>query len=140
MMTKNVVQLAERWRGQMTELDRACIAALQPVRFGLVNRAGDISRSLHLRMTKGQPITARERHALYAIAYRFRAQLAPELLDQVTGALAGAAAAVALYRMEKAQDYPQARPARSVIRAVRNFGARPTTAINPLEELFPATA
>ncbi len=139
-MSKNVVQLADRWRGQMTDLDRACIAALQPVRFGIINRAGEISRSLHLRMTKGQPITARERHALYAIAFRFRAQLQPELLDQVTAALAGAAAAVALYRMDKAQDYPQARPARSVIRAVRNFGAPPSAAVNPLDDLFPATA
>lgn len=128
------------WRGEMTALDRQCIVALQGVRFGQVNRASEISRSLHLRMTKGQPITSRERHALYAIAFRFRAQLPAELLDQVTTSLAGAAAAVALLRMEKAKDYPQARPSRPAIRAVRNLGSRPTTAVNPLNELFPATA
>lgn len=129
--------IAARWRGEMTELDRQCIAALQPVRFGLVNRAGEISKALHLRMTKGQTITARERHALYAIAFRFRAQLPVGLLDQVTAALAGAAAAVALHRMETAKDYPQARPPRpAAIRAVRNFGARPVAIANPLDDLF----
>lgn len=135
------VQSAAPWRGEMTELDRACIVALQPVRFGLVNRAGEISRALHLRMTKGQPITMRERHALYAIAFRFRAQLPAGLLEQVNLALAGAAASVALVRMEKAKDYPQARPPRpAAIRAVRNFGSRPKAAANPLDDLFPATA
>lgn len=129
-----------QWRGEMTALDRQCIVALQVVRFGLVNRAGEISKSLHLKMTKGQAITARERHALYAIAFRFRGQVSAELLDQVTTSLAGAAAAVALIRMEKTKDYPQARPARPAIRAVRDLGSRPRTIANPLDDLFPATA
>ena len=128
-----------QWRGEMSTLDRQCIVALQAVRFGLVNRAREISKSLHLKMTKGQPITSRERHALYAIAFRFRGQLPAELLDQVTTSLAGAAAAVALLRMETAKDYPQARPPRPAIRAVRNLAPRPTAATNPLNELFPAT-
>jgi hypothetical protein len=133
--------VAASWRGEMTDLDRQCIVALQAVRFGLVNRAGEISKALHLRMTKGQKITARERHALYAIAFRFRGQIPAELLGQVTSALAGAAAAVALLRMEKAKDYPQARPPRPVaVRAVRNFGSRPRAVANPLDDLFPATA
>ncbi len=129
-----------QWRGEMSPLDRQCIAALQGVRFGLGNRASEISRSLHLKMSKGQPITARERHALYAIAFRFRGQLAAELLDQVTTSLAGAAAAVALIRMEKTKDDPQARPARPAIRAVRNLAARPRAIANPLDDVFPAMA
>lgn len=129
-----------QWRGEMSALDRQCILALQDVRFGPVNRASEISKSLHLRMTKGQAITARERHALYAIAFRFRRQLPAELLDQVTASLAGAAAAVALLRMETTKDYPQARPPRPAIRAVRNLAPQPTATANPLNELFPATA
>lgn len=131
--------MTTQWRGEMTDLDRRCVQALQAVRFGQGRRASEISQALHLRMTKGQPITVRERHALYAIAYRFRAQLTGELLDQVTASLAGAAAAVALIRMERSADYPQARPPRPAIRAVRNVGPRPTAAGNPLNDLFPAT-
>ncbi|MFN4017083.1 MAG: hypothetical protein ACK4JB_17225 [Reyranella sp.] len=132
--------MSTQWRGGMTELDRRCVQALQAVRFGQGKRAGEISHALHLRMTKGQPITVRERHALYAIAYRFRTQLPAELLDQVTASLAGAAAAVALIRMERSADYPQARPPRPAIRAVRNLGPRPTTAANLLNDLFPTPA
>lgn len=131
--------MTTQWRGEMTDLDRRCVQALQVVRFGQGKRAGEISHALHLRMSKGQPITVRERHALYAIAYRFRAQMPAELLDQVTASLAGAAAAVALIRMERSADYPQARPPRPAIRAVRNVGPRPTAAGNPLNDLFPAT-
>lgn len=132
--------MSTQWRGEMTELDRQCVQALQAVRFGQGKRAGEISHALHLRMSKGQPITVRERHALYAIAYRFRAQMPAELLDQVTASLAGAAAAVALIRMERSADYPQARPPRPAIRAVRNLAPRPTTAGNPLNDLFPTPA
>lgn len=132
--------MSTQWRGEMTELDRRCVQALQAVRFGQGRRALEISIALHLRMTKGKPITVRERHALYAIAYRFRAQLPAELLDQVTTSLAGAAAAVALIHIERSADYPQARPARPAIRAVRNLSARPTTAVNPLDDLFPTLA
>lgn len=128
-----------QWRGEMTGLDRQCIEALQGVRFGQGKRASEISHALHLRMTKDQPITARERHALYAIAFRFRGQLPAELRDQVTTSLAGAAAALALVRMERSADYPQARPPRPAIRAVRNIGSRPTMAANSLNDLFPAT-
>ena len=124
------------WRGDMTPLDRRCIVALQGVRFGLGKRAAEIAAALHLAMTRGRPITARERHALYAIAWRFRAQLPTELLDPVTAALAGAAAAVALLRMERAPDYPQARPPRPAIRAVRNFETRPTPSANPLDAVI----
>lgn len=130
--------MSTQWRGEMTELDRRCVQALQAVRFGQGKRAGEISLALHLRMTKGQPITVRERHALYAIAFRFRAQLPGELLDQVKTALASAAAAVALVRMERSADYPQARPPRPAIRAVRNLGPRSPAAVNPLSDLFPA--
>lgn len=131
--------MTTQWRGEMTTLDRHCIVALQGVRFGQGRRASEISQALHLRMTKGQLITVRERHALYAIAYRFRAQLAGELLDQVTTALASAAAVVALVRLERTPDYPQARPPRPAIRAVRNLGSRPATGINPLSDLIPET-
>lgn len=125
------------WRGDMTPLDRRCIVALQGVRFGLGKRAAEVSEALHVAMTRGRPITAQERHALYAIAYRFRAQLPAELLDQVTSSLAGAAAAVALLRMDRTPDYPQARPPRAAaVRAVRNFGVRPTPPANPLDGLF----
>lgn len=120
----------------MTPLDRRCILALQGVQFGDAARAATVSAGLHLRMVKGQPITIRERHALYAIAYRFRAQLPAELLAEVTSSLAGAAAAVALLRMERSADYPQARPPRPAIRAVRSFGARPTSPANPLDAVI----
>lgn len=127
------------WRGAMTALDRRCILALEAIQLGPATRAAAVSAALHMRMTKGQPITTRERHALYAIAYRFRGQLPAELLAEVTSSLAGAAAAVALLRMERSADYPQARQPRPAIRAVRNLGARPTPPANPLDGIFSQT-
>ena len=73
----------------MTPLDKRCILALTPVR-GLSPDAERIAQHLSFALGLNRPITIRQRHALYAICWRFRRQLPLELQAKVAIAAADA--------------------------------------------------
>jgi len=109
----------------MLPLDRRAAFALRGVR-GLSPNARRIADALVRAARTPEPITINQRHALYAICWRFRRQLPTKLLVSITMALADAKAAAEVARME--QPHPDR------IRAARPspIAARP----NPLNDLF----
>jgi|GEM_PF-4091407 len=122
-------------RGEpMTSTDERCIRALKDVR-GMSANASRIADTLLVAVTQKLPITVRQRHALYAICWRFRRQIPMPLQVKVTIALAEAKAAGEEFRMNEPEP----------IRAFRSIdGGKAKAAANPLDDLFatstPATA
>ncbi|MCA0305497.1 MAG: hypothetical protein LCH95_24120 [Proteobacteria bacterium] len=114
----------QRYVAPMTSLDRHAAFALRGVR-GLSANAQRIADTLVAAARAPTPITVRQRHALYAICWRFRRQLPTSLMVKVTLALAEAKAAAEEARLEN--------PLPSTIRADRSPGAR---RLNPLDGLF----
>lgn len=119
---------------QMTSIDARCIAALCSVRDMSAN-ASRIAQGLATAAKESAPITVRQRHALYAICWRFRRQIPMALQVKVTIALAEAKAAAEEFRMNEPEP----------IRAFRSIdGGKARPADNPLDDLFatatPATA
>lgn len=122
-------------RGEpMTSTDERCIAALKDVR-GMSANASRIADTLLSAAKAKLPITVRQRHALYAICWRFRRQIPMALQVKVTIALAEAKAAAEEFRMNEPEP----------IRAFRSIDGGKAKALPPaLEDLFatpsPATA
>lgn len=117
-------------RGEpMTSTDERCIRALKGVR-GMSTNASRIADTLMAAVKASAPITVRQRHALYAICWRFRRQIPMALQVKVTIALAEAKAAAEEFRMNEPE------PIRA-FRSIDGGKAKPTT--NPLDDLFPAT-
>jgi hypothetical protein len=115
----------------MTSLDVRAIAALRRVR-GMSASATRIADGLVHRVRQKQPITVRERHALYSICWRFRRQIPMPLQVKLTIALAEAKAAVELFLIEN--------PPAEKIRAFRSADTKAGLAKakpNPLDDLFP---
>lgn len=109
----------------MNRLDKRCILALQPAR-GLSANAQRIADSLHFALCNDRPISLRQRHALYAICWRFRRQLPLELQAKVAIAAADAHMAAILIRDEPAK-----------VHAFRPAPAAGSTPVrNPLDDLF----
>lgn len=118
----------------MTSIDQRCILALRDVR-GMSTNAGRIADTLLAAVKAKAGITVRQRHALYAICWRFRRQIPMALQVKVTIALAEAKAAAEEFRMNEPEP----------IRAFRSIdGGKAKVAVNPLDDLFgtasPATA
>lgn len=110
----------------MTSTDERCIRALREVR-GMSTNAARIAERLLAAMKQKAPITVRQRHALYAICWRFRRQLPIALQVKVTIALAEAKAAAEEFRMNEPEP----------IRAFRSIdGGKAKPAANPLDDLF----
>ena len=57
------------------ELDRLCLDKLKPVSFGLQNSADRILKGITFRMAHNQPLSWRQRTAMYQICYRYRRQI-----------------------------------------------------------------
>jgi len=57
------------------ELDALCVRKLAPVSFGLQNRADSIMKGIAFQLDKKQPVSWRQRVAMYSICYRFRRQI-----------------------------------------------------------------
>lgn len=113
----------------MTSLDIRAIVALRSVR-GMSGNADRIAGSLLSAARARQPITIRQRHALYAICWRFRRQIPMPLQVKVTIALAEAKTRAEEYRMDN--------PEPDAIRAFRSIdgGKAPAVKANPLDDLF----
>jgi hypothetical protein len=117
----------------MKRLDKLAILALRRVR-GMSANADRIAKSLLHSFENGQPITVRQRFALYSICWRFRRQIPMDVQVKVTIALAEAKAAAEEIRMDV--------PAESNIRAARSIDPMKAPAAakrNPLDDLFPET-
>ena len=110
----------------MTPLDKRCIRALQGAG-GMSANASRITASLGRDLRLGNPITLRMRHALYAIAWRFRRQLDVGL--QVKVAIASADA-----HMMALLCQPEEPPRIRAFRVVDNGASTPPR--NPLDDLF----
>lgn len=114
----------------MTSIDERCIAALKDVR-GMSANAAWIAGMLATLAKDKAPITVRQRHALYAICWRFRRQIPMKLQVKVTIALAEAKAAAEEFRMNEPEP----------IRAFRSIdGGKAKPAPNPLDDLFAPAA
>lgn len=85
---------------QMTSTDERCIRALKDVR-GMSTNASRIADTLAAAVKARAGITVRQRHALYAICWRFRRQIPMALQVKVTIALAEAKAAAEEFRMNE---------------------------------------
>ncbi|HZQ01086.1 MAG TPA: hypothetical protein VFB13_16200 [Reyranella sp.] len=118
----------------MTVLDLRCIVALEEVR-GLSINAQRIHDGLKVVAQRRDPITVRQRHALYAICWRFRRQIPMRLQVKVTLALAEAKAAAEEIRM----DQPVERQTVRGWRVVDGGKAAGPAMVNPLDDLFPET-
>lgn len=113
----------------MTSLDVRAIVALRKVR-GMSANAQRIADSLLAAVRQRQPITIRQRYALYSICWRFRRQVPMPVQVKVTIALAEAKA--------KAEEFRMDQPEESTIRAARSIDL-PRAKPNPLDDLFPET-
>jgi len=122
----------QRHSEPMSSLDVRCIVALRNVR-GMSSNAQRIHEGLDAASLKGQPITVRQRFALYSICWRFRRQLSTKLMVKVTIALADAKAAAEELHMEQ----PPAERIRG-FRVIDGTKAEPPKK-NPLDDLFPET-
>lgn len=109
----------------MTPLDKRCILALKPVR-GMSDQATRISDGLLADLERARPISVRQRHALYAICWRFRKQLPIDL--QVKVAIAAADAHMMVLLTDE--------PARSRVRGHRSDDVVSLPVRNPLDDLF----
>jgi hypothetical protein len=109
----------------MSPLDKRCILALKPVR-GMSDQAYRISDGLLLDLKRSRPISVRQRHALYAICWRFRAQLPIDL--QVKVAIAAADAHMMALLCEQ--------PVRPKVRGHRSDDVVSLPLRNPLDDLF----
>ncbi len=123
----------QRHAVQMTTLDLRCVVALNSAR-GLSANAGRILETVKIAAQRKEPITIRQRFALYSICWRFRRQIPMALQVKVTIALAEAKAAAEELRMDT--------PEKETIRSFRVVdGGKDTLAKkNPLDDLFPETA
>jgi hypothetical protein len=117
----------------MNRLDKLAVLALRRVR-GMSTNAQRIADALLASFNKGEPITVRQRFALYSICWRFRRQIPMDVQVKVTIALAESKAAAEEIRLDV--------PAESTIRAIRSIdvGAAMPHKRNPLDDLFPETA
>lgn len=110
----------------MTALDLRAIAAARTLR-GTSHNAGRIVDSLAAAAERKEPMTVRQRHALYAICWRFRRQIPMALQVQVTIALAEAKAAAEEFRMNEPDP----------IRSFRAIDGNKTKAVpQAIEDLF----
>lgn len=109
----------------MSPLDKRCILALKPVR-GLSDQASRISDGLLLDLKRDRPISIRQRHALFAICWRFRKQLPIDL--QVKVAIAAADAHMMVLLTDE--------PTRPKVRGHRSDDAVSLPVRNLLDDLF----
>jgi hypothetical protein len=109
----------------MSPLDKRCILALKPVR-GLSDQAARISDGLLSDLQRDRPISIRQRHALYAICWRFRKQLPIDL--QVKVAIAAADAHMMVLLTDE--------PGRPKVRGHRGVEVASLPVRNPLDDLF----
>lgn len=119
----------------MTSLDIGAIKSLRRVR-GLSANASRIAAGLRIQLEREEPITVRQRHALYAICWRFRRQIPMEVQVQTAIALAEAKTKAEEFRMDNAEP--------ETIRAFRSIDggkalAKAAGRANPLDDLFPET-
>lgn len=92
----------------MTSLDKRCILALKPVR-GMSFNAQRIADRLATDLGRGRSISIRQRHALYAICWRYRRQLSIELQVKVAIAAADAHMMALLVAEEATGSTPERR-------------------------------
>lgn len=112
----------------MTPLDKRCILALKPVR-GMSFNAKRIADRLATDLGRGRSISVRQRHALYAICWRYRRQLAVELQVKVAIAAADAHMMALLVAVDA--------PGQSRIRAARlDLQAASTPGRRAFDDLF----
>jgi hypothetical protein len=110
----------------LSDFDKTCVRALRGVGFGLNRNAGRIAQTLDTAMERELEISARQRHALYAICWRYRRQLAVKLQAKVAIALAELSSVAAFEQYES--ETPR----------IRAFRADAAMAMpqNPFNDLF----
>lgn len=118
----------------MVPLDVAAIVSLRKVR-GMSSNAGRLMHGLERQLDRREPITIPQRHALYAIAWRFRRQIRVRLQAKIAIALAEAKSQVEMLQLEE----PPKERVRG-FRVVDGGKVPPAKKSNPLDDLFPETA
>lgn len=115
----------------MTVLDLRAIAAARKVR-GTSSNAQRIIDSLVVTAQRKEPISVRQRFALYSICWRFRRQIPMRLQVKITIALAEAKAEAEQFRIDN--------PPKETVRSFRVVdGGKALAKRNPLDDLFPET-